>query len=49
MYFRPSKYDYDSQADPRSLPGIFLGYKTGHGFKWTGDYWVVDLSDFAGT
>ncbi|WP_288993358.1 dUTP diphosphatase [uncultured Marinobacter sp.] len=47
VYFRPSKYDYDSKADPRLLPGVFLGYKTGHGCKWSGDYWVVDLSCFA--
>ena len=31
---------------PRTMEGLFLGWHMLVGGKWSGDYWVVDLSDF---
>ena len=48
VYFVPSPTkDFREQGEKILSQGIFLGYRTAPGGKWTGDYLVADLNDFA--
>ena len=49
VFFKPAPTKYiPSKASPRMSYGVFLGYRLAPGGKWTGEYLVADLEDFAG-
>ena len=48
--YRPAKPDRQKLAkmEPRSVPGLFLGWYIQPGGRWTGDYLVAPLDSFGG-
>ena len=46
--FMPMRHGEAVRAHPvgeKTSDGIFVGYHTHPGGKWSGDYWIIDVSD----
>ena len=37
-----------SKMEPQTLVGVFMGYASAPGMKWSGEYVVMSLDDFVG-
>ena len=42
VYYKPAKHKSLPAFDPRTLPGIFCGWRIGHGYRFRGVHLVLD-------